>query len=258
MVNDPWFWAFLIGGVPLYWAIADRYRLTALGLLSVTYLVRLEPVGTAALLLWTGLVYVLAPVGRNAPARSWIVPGLVLSLLAYLAYFKYVPRLLAAVASEPVIARVAMPIGISYFTFKLIHYVVERARGNIGPHDVFDFVSYIMLVPIFSAGPIERFDHYLSRRESAWRAQSAAEGVTRIAHGLVKKFLVADLLVLPLLASVRDGGELLLDLSHLPTWKVWAFCVRSFLYLYLDFSAYSDIAIGASRLFGLNILENFN
>lgn len=258
MVTDLWFWAFLAFGVPLYWLVAARYRAAVLAIMSVAYLFRLDSPATLALLGWTVLVYVVAPAGRPMRPRSWVLPGLVLSLLGYLAYFKYVPRLLAAVSSEPFVARVAMPLGISYFTFKLIHYAVERSRGNIAPHGFSDFVSYIMLVPIFSAGPIERFDHYLSRREDLWRGQSAAEGVTRIAHGLIKKFLIANLLLLPLLSSVRDGGELLHDLASLPTWKVWAFCVRSFLYLYLDFSAYSDIAIGASRLFGLNILENFN
>jgi alginate O-acetyltransferase complex protein AlgI len=258
MVTDLWFWAFLIVGVPVYWLVAARYRAAVLGIMSVAYLMRLDTPATMALLAWTVLVYAVAPAGTATRPRSLVVPGLVLSLLGYLAYFKYVPRLLAAVAAEPFVAHVAMPLGISYFTFKLIHYVIERARGNLAPHGFWDFVSYIALVPIFTAGPIERFDHYLSRREDAWRAQSAAEGATRIAHGLIKKFLIANLVLLPLLSSVRDGGELLQDLSRLPTWKVWAFCVRSFLYLYLDFSAYSDIAIGASRLFGLNILENFN
>lgn len=258
MVNDPWFWGFLVLGVPAYWSSPDRYRLALLSALSIGYLVRLEPVGTSVLLGLTALVYLVSPTGPNVPARTWIVPTLVIGLLGYLAYFKYVPRLLAAVSGEPALAQVAMPLGISYFTFKLVHYVVERSRGTLGTHDVWTFCSYIVLVPIFSAGPIERFDHYLGHREAAWRAQSAAEGMTRIAHGLIKKFLIADLVVLPLLASVRSGGELAASLPDLPTWKVWAFCVRSFLYLYLDFSAYSDVAIGASRLFGLSIMENFN
>ena len=229
-----------------------------LATLCVAYLLRLQLLATALLLIWVLLFYYGTPSRSGPGVRSWALRALIAGSLGYLAVWKYLPALAPLAWAGPVLVGWAAPLGISYFTFKFIHYAVERRRGNIAPHGFSDFLSYIVLVPIFSAGPIERFDHFLANRERSWRAQSAAEGLTRIGHGLIKKFLVANLLVLPLLASVRDGGELLDQLSELPTWKVWAFCIRSFLYLYLDFSAYSDIAIGASRLFGLRILENFN
>lgn len=256
MVGDVWFWAVLVIGAPTFWLLPERFRMTFLGVLSGAYLVRLDPISVLALGAWTVGVFVLAPHIRATRGRG-VLTVAVLALLAYLAYFKYLPRLLAAVQSEAVVS-VALPIGISYFTFKLIHYLVEVSRSNIQPHRFAEFAAYIFLMPIFTAGPIERFDHFLKARETSWLPTSTADGLTRISHGLIKKFVFGNLVLLPLLGSVRDGGDLIAQLADLPTWKVWAFCIRSFLYLYLDFSAYSDVAIGASRLFGLRIIENFN
>ncbi len=258
MITDWLFWAFLALAVPIFWLLPPRHRLGFLAAVSFLYLLRLEPRGTLALAAWTIAFYRLVPRLVRSNARRALLPAFVLAPLAYLAYFKYLPALIEAVSPEPVLARVAVPLGISYFTFKLIHYAIEVSRGNLKGHDFTEFACYIFLVPIFSAGPIERFDHFLANREPEWRLQSTAEGLTRIVHGLVKKFVIANLLLLPLYGGVPDGAVLLERLGELPAWKVWGFCVLSFLYLYLDFSAYSDIAIGASRLFGLRIMENFH
>ena len=131
-------------------------------------------------------------------------------------------------------------------------------RDNLPAHSIQEFLSYIFLVPIFTAGPIERFDHFQNNREPRWQAVLAVEGLTRIAHGLIKKLVLGNLVLLPLFGSVPDGAALLAQLGELPTYAVWRFCGLSFLYMYLDFSAYSDIAIGSSRLFGIRIMENFD
>jgi alginate O-acetyltransferase complex protein AlgI len=252
------FWTFLALGVPAFWLLPARHRLGFLAALSFTYLLYLAPGGTVALAAWTIGYFLLVPRLVRSSARGRFMPVLVLAPLAYLAYFKYLPELIDAVSPEPVLAGFAVPLGISYFTFKLIHYAVEVSRGRLRAHDFAEFACYMFLVPIYSAGPIERFDHFLGNREQDWRLQSTAEGLTRIAHGLIKKFVIANLVLLPLYGNVGDGGALLERLSELPSWKVWGFCVITFLYTYLDFSAYSDIAIGASRLFGLRIMENFD
>src|SRR5690606_12379997 len=120
------------------------------------------------------------------------------------------------------------------------------------------FACYVFLLPIFTAGPIERSDHCLAARESAGRLAATAEGLTRIAHGLIKKFVIGNPVLLPPNAGATDARIVLQRLTALPPRKVAGFCALTFLYRYLDFSAYSDIAIGASRLFGLRIMENFN
>lgn len=258
MLTDWLFWLFLLVGVPTFWTISPRHRLPFLGALSFAYLLHLESLSILVLAAWTVAFYLLVPRIARPGAPRRLLSIIVLSALAYLAYFKYLPRLSAAMSAEPLLAQVAVPLGISYYTFKLIHYAVEVSRGNIRSHTFGEFACYVFLVPIFTAGPIERFDHFLANREPVWQLQSTAEGLTRIAHGLIKKFVIANMVLLPAFGNISNAGVLLEQLPALPTWKVWGFCILTFLYLYLDFSAYSDIAIGASRLFGLRIMENFN
>src|SRR5262249_9502951 len=91
-----------------------------------------------------------------------------------------------------------------------------------------------------------------------WSIGSSVEGSTRIIHGLIKRFFLCDLILTPLFHGVDTSEKLLASLPIFPTWKVWAFCGITYLIFYLEFSAYCDIAIGSSRLFGLVIMENFD
>ena len=207
---------------------------------------------------WSLCFYFFCPMVRHRTKIRWVLPVLITMTLGYLAYFKYIPRIIASFSEEPILQNIILPIGISYYTFKLIHYAVETARNNIKAHSLADFFCYIFLMPIFTAGPIERFDHFLDNCSRTLSTVDAVEGVTRIMHGLIKKLVLAEMVLMPLFGDVTDGAKLLDRLPELQTYKVWGFCVLSFLYMYLDFSAYSDLAIGTSRLFGIRIMENFN
>src|SRR5262249_47825752 len=115
---------------------------------------------------------------------------------------------------------------------------------------------WMFLFPAFTAGPIERFDHFLSHQELNLRLQSIVDGTTRIIHGLIKKFIIAEIMLGPAF-TYASHGLLVQRLGSTPTWSVWLSATAVYLYLYMDFSGYSDIAIGGSRLFGLRIMENF-
>ena len=276
MVGNVTFWACLLLSVALFWLLPRRWRLPFIGIVSFAYLFSIDGAITGAdgslsasrilsrnrltlihLLGWTVLFYVVC---RNLDSfgrwRRFVVPALVLSILGYLAYFKYVPILLAYLGGAPFAQKIIIPLGISYFSFKFIHYAIERSRGNIAPHGFGHFLAYIGLFPIFTAGPIERFDHFQSHQEQRFSRSHLIVGGTRIIHGLIKKFVVGGIL----LAGLRPwtAPELLANLDHLAFWNVWRFLIISYLIIYVDFSAYSDIAIGSSRLFGLTIMENFN
>jgi alginate O-acetyltransferase complex protein AlgI len=258
MITDLNYWILLAFGVPVFWIIPQGFRLGFLALISFAYVFSLEPIGSIVLLAWSMCFYFFSPLARRSISLNWILPVLVVGILGYLAYFKYLPRILGAFSGEPVLHRVIIPLGISYFTFKLIHYAVEVYRGNIPEHNLQNFLCYIFLAPIFTAGPIERFDHFQKNIQTVWNRELAVEGLTRIAHGLIKKLVIGNIILLSMFGTVNDAATLLERLAALPTYKVWGFCVLSFLYMYLDFSAYSDIAIGTSRLFGIRIMENFN
>jgi alginate O-acetyltransferase complex protein AlgI len=259
MIQDPAFWLILFVSVAAYWMLPKLLRDWFLATVSFAYVAFLDPMTASVLVVWVLLFFYLAPrTVAAAKYKSWILPSLILAILAYLAYYKYLPQIAAFASAQAATGSLVVPLGISYFTFKLIHYAVEVVRGNIRDHSLGRFFCYIFLFPIFTAGPIERFDHFLANREKTWKLQSTVEGVTRIVHGLIKIFVVANLLRLPELNSGIIGtGDLISRLSGLDTYQVWIFVALAYLYAYVDFSAYSDIAIGASRLFGFRIMENF-
>jgi alginate O-acetyltransferase complex protein AlgI len=149
-----------------------------------------------------------------------------------------------------------LPIGISFFTFEFIHYAVERWRGRVEQGSVSEYLAFILFFPTMVAGPIKRFDDFLpklrahpdpSRFALDWRV-----GITRILTGLAKKFAIADLLT-AMTSNLNLEGISGAPRSILLLW-VFAYGMK----IYFDFSAYSDIAIGSARLFGLRIPENFN
>ena len=257
MITEASYWAVVVVAAVVYWLL-PRGRVGFLAAVSFAYLLTGDAFSVLVLAGWAGAFYLLAPRvragGPGARALSW---ALVLGIVGYLAYFKYVPPLLASFAAEGRPHDLILPLGISYFTFKLVHYAVEVGRGNIRPHPVSEFLLYIFLFPIFSAGPIERFDNFLKNREERITAQGVAEGLTRILHGLIKKFVIAEALIVPLLAD-PPAERLAMNLQDFNPLRIWYHLGFFFLFAYLDFSAYTDIAVGTSRLFGFRIIENFN
>ncbi len=264
MVQSPWHWAVLAVSVAVYWRLPMRWRMRFLGAVSFAYLSWAEHALTGRVLTVPVLLgvmlafYALGPVAaRPGPAGRRVLGLMILAALGYLAFFKYVPPVAHALELRWAFAGVAVPLGISYYTFKLIHYAIEVARGNVKDRSPGTFFCYVFLFPIFSAGPIERYDHFLSNRAERLAADDLLAGLARIIHGLVKKFVVMELFLAPLFGSNPDGAALVAHLDRLSTVQVWGFAVLTYLWAYLDFSAYSDLAIGSARLFGIRIMENF-
>ncbi len=255
MIADPLFLACITLGPVVYWVLPERWRNHFLVLLSVGYLCTLAVWPTLVLVAWTTLFFYLAPKAKDASNPRRFTGALVLGILGWMALFKYVPRLVDAIATTSLEAQILLPLGISYYAFKLVHYAIEVGRGRIGEHRLGDALVWATLFPAFSAGPIERFDHFLAQRHARPDAALVADGMTRIVHGLIKKVFFADVVLLGLAGTPR---ELVANLDTTSTPAVWGFCFVMYLWAYLDFSAYSDIAIGASKLFGIELMENFN
>ncbi len=258
MVQSGTFWAALVIGVTVFWVLPKRFRMAFLAAWSAALLLQRAPISVATLGAWLILFHTVARMAAKSPARHrWALPALIVAALGCLAYFKYLPPLVEALAGNWVEMKVVIPLGISYFTFKLIHYALEVARGTIRDHSLADFACYIFLLPIFIAGPIERFDHFLANREHNFSHTLLVEGATRIIHGLIKRCVLADL-ILGTVYSMDDIATLAANPAAVAPATVWRYVILTYAYAYLDFSAYSDIAIGASRMFGLRIMENFN
>lgn len=269
MFQSPIYWLVLFAAVIAFWIIPRAVRFGFLGLVSFGYLYWIEARHaepfiqfnhTVVLLLWTIGFYFFAPFAlRKGRVGKLTVTLLILAIVAYLGYYKYIPRIARDFfGPDSPMAAIALPLGISYFTFKLIHYVAETARGTFTQRSFQRFLSFIFFFPIFTAGPIERYDHYLASDPDRFRAEHVVHGMTRIIYGLIKKFVIAELMLMPLIHGLPGREDLVEFLPILPWYKVVSYLCGHFLYAYLDFSAYSDIAIGSSRLFGIKIMENFN
>ncbi len=144
------------------------------------------------------------------------------------------------------------PLSASYLTFQLIHFAVERARGNIAakvrPES---FASYALFFPTLPAGPIKRFENYRAQAEtpSAFDSGEFSAGLFRVALGFFKKLVIAQA-CFTLLDGWRGAGE--------SVFITWACCWLYFIFIYADFSGYSDIAIGTAKMMGISVEENFD
>lgn len=195
----------------------------------------------------------------------------VLLAVALLGYFKYRNMLLmtwhsfqqagfsglmgqADSTALPELPQLILPLAISFFTFEFIQYAVDSHRKDMPEHSFVDFMAFLMFFPTLIAGPIKRFQDFVPQMASArFSWLQIQQGSSRILIGLAKKMIIADSLdpwVQPLLSS-----EAILQAS--PTQlgvALLAYAIK----IYLDFSGYSDIAIGSARLFGIAIPENFD
>jgi len=150
--------------------------------------------------------------------------------------------------------QIALPIGISFFTFQKISYIVDVYRGTTKPAKrAVDFLLYVALFPQLIAGPIVRY-HDISQElvSRTHHAVDVFEGMYRFCIGLGKKVLIAN--VMAETADVVFG----LDASHLTSGFAWLGILAYGFQIYFDFSGYSDMAIGLGRMMGFHFLENFN
>ncbi|MBF0622075.1 MAG: MBOAT family protein [Magnetococcales bacterium] len=259
MITDLSYWLVLLGAAVVFWLIPDRFRVSFLGIVSVGLLLPADWMAVVSLIVWTSAFYYCSRhLNGGDESKRRILSWLIWGLIAQLAFFKLRPALLGQFISDnEAVMSLVLPFGISYFTFKLIHYALETRRGNIKQHDFSIFFLYIFFFPIYPAGPIERFDAFIKNRSKTINSADIADGLTRIAHGLIKKFVIAEGIIIPLMSAPLVAQAV--NDPELASWmRTWMYVVLFFIYAYLDFSAYSDIAIGSSRLFGFRIMENFN
>ncbi|HYV27709.1 MAG TPA: MBOAT family O-acyltransferase [Candidatus Eisenbacteria bacterium] len=147
-----------------------------------------------------------------------------------------------------------LPLGISFFTFEFIHYAVDRYRGKTEAGSFAEYLTFILFFPTMVAGPIKRYQDFRPKLLNPSRAWSKdwQQGITRILSGLAKKFAVADLLT-----AFTDHLNRA-DIAQAQRWVLPVWLLAFGFKIYFDFSAYSDIAIGSARLFGIKVPENFD
>lgn len=228
-----------------------------------------EPIWIVLLILSSAVDWANSIFIENHRGTKWAKVGVVFTVvfnLCLLATFKYdvfivdqVNGLLGTSFSAP---GYALPIGISFYTFHTISYVVDVYRGDIKAQRNFpNFLMYVSLFSSLVAGPIIRYahvEHEIDKRNENIRDFSA--GISRFCIGLFKKVIIANIAAEIVRKYMGDNSDplSLTELAGLSSWEAWVGLIMFAIQIYFDFSGYSDMAIGLGRMFGFHFRENFN
>ena len=193
-------------------------------------------------------------IGRGRRKKLFLTLSLVLSF-ALLGYCKYadffIENFNAVTGLSLPLLKIALPIGISFYTFQIASYEIDVYRGDVAAqHNFIDFAAYVAMFPQLIAGPIVRYrDIAPQLKERTHSLEAAASGASRFAVGLGKKVLVANVLA-QLVSAYKASAEQ-------TALYAWLYTIAFTLQIYFDFSGYSDMAIGLGRIFGFSFPENF-
>lgn len=253
----PFLFYFLPCALGLYFLAPRRLKNAALLLSSLVFYAWGEPrfVLFMAAAILQG--YAAARLMERYPAcrRLLLTLSAVLSL-GLLGYCKYADFLISgfnAVTGLSVpLLRITLPIGISFYTFQILSYVIDVYRGDApAQRSLIDLAAYIAMYPQLVAGPIVRYaDVAPQLRSRTHTVQDAALGARRFVLGLGKKVLLANVLY-ELVTVYQQSGQKTVLLT-------WMYAAAYMMHVYFDFSGYSDMAIGLGRIFGFRYLENFD
>ncbi len=262
---------FFLAFFALYWLSASRLRWQNMLLLVGSYAFYALTDWHMCLLLLaaTAAFYGLGLLVQYHLARDDGKEGLCTTLgvvlgVAVLFYFKYLDFCIESVAAllnhmglscQPATLHILMPVGVSFFTFKLISYLLEIHRQRIdATRDFVAFAGYVAFFPTLMSGPIDRPNKFLPQLQQPRRFDYglAFEGCRQTLWGLVKKKLVADNLA-PVVAAVWQS----VSTTDAAIGDYWMALLLYPVQMYMDFSGYSDMAIGASKLLGFRVAVNF-
>ena len=250
-----------------YWTLrSQRLRMIWILGASIVFYARWNPWLVSLVLFTAAFDFRMAHLIERAQAprrRRALLTAAIVVPLGILAYFKYTNFLLGTAgnafhwlgfAGDPPFLRIILPLGISFYTFETIAYVVDVYRGRIrAERDILDYAIYLMFFPHLIAGPIVRPGSFLpqTRRLKKFDWNRMHLGARLFMLGLIKKVAIADQMAL-----VAD--PVFAHPSAYSTGAVWAAVIGYAVQIYCDFSGYSDMAIGIAHTLGFKLPRNFN
>ena len=255
----PFLYCFLPAVVIVYFLVPRWLKNTVLLCFSLLFYGWGEPkllgLMVFTILLFYGCGIFIGKAKTQRWKKIWLVVSVVISV-ALLGIFKYADFFISSVNSVTGLSvpllRLALPVGISFYTFQCLSYTIDVYRGDVAyQKNLISFGAYVALFPQLIAGPIVRYVDVvreLEGRTHSW--ENVTEGLRRFLVGLGKKVLIADNFAL-LIQIFRDSGEK-------SVLFYWMYAIAFMLNIYFDFSGYSDMAIGLGRVFGFRFIENFN
>ncbi len=246
-VSFIWF-AWLAGTVAMYWLIPHTWRDIWLIVVSLTFLVVHAP-GSALLLVSFSLLTYACGAKGGRHCGYWIAVAVVV-MLGVLSYYKVTVR----TNPEGLVREILIPMGLSYYSFRCVHYLLERFRGTLPLHTFREFLSYLFFLPTLVVGPIHRFKPFLDDHHTKqWRSDTLSEGVEHMLYGYVKVAVLANFLF------STQMGRFIGSIDPQSTTRIlYLEMLRGAMNLYLQFSGFSDIAIGFALLLGYRVMENFH
>lgn len=238
-----------------YFIVPRKYKNLVLLIFSLIFYFYGEPKYIFLMLFEIFVAYIGAIAIDKYKSKSMFILALFIPIIL-LVVFKYTDFFITNINNifntKFKLLNIALPIGISFYTFQIISYIVDVYKGKVKVQKNFiKLATYVSLFPQLIAGPIVRYEvieDELDNRKHSF--EDFAIGVRRFTIGLAKKVLIANIL-----------GELCTKFDLVDERSIvfyWIFAISYMLQIYFDFSAYSDMAIGLGRIFGFHFLENFN
>jgi len=226
--------------VLLSWVVPKTWSFLTIILTTALFLSFHAPLSFIVLLLTTtGSFYLFQRQARN----TTIVFSLIGLLSFVFLWFK-------ATGTSPLHNKI-FPLGISYYCLRHIHYLFERYKQKLADHSFTDYLCYSFFLPALLVGPIHRFPEFrrdLHRRR--WDDKNFSEGLERILYGYIKIIVLGNFLL---------ASQISPHLNPASSWlQAYLETILNWLHLYIQFSGYSDVAIGFSLLMGFRIIENFH
>lgn len=244
---SPVWLGWMVLTIGLYWLTPLPWRFLTLVVISGAFLAIHDPLSLIILLsltLWTHAMTCRPKVdGRHCLLTCLLIVGV-------LGWYKI--QIIQDLDIQN-LTTAAIPLGLSYYCFRLMHYAIERYKGTVQPAELQEFLAYLFFIPTIVVGPIHRYpqfhkDYHRARLDPAL----LSEGMERIVFGYAKIAILGNYLINNKFSQYIGS----LDSEHV--WLVYYLeVVRNGLNLYLQFSGFSDIAIGFARLLGFRVMENF-
>ncbi len=255
----PFLYYFLPLVLITYFAVPKKLKNAVLFVYSLVFYAWGEPLYVflmaASITSAWGLALLMDKAKTQKARKILMIISVVISF-SFLAYFKYadffISNFNAATGLSIPLLKLALPVGISFYTFQIASYTIDVYRGDTKANkNIVNFGTYVVLFPQLIAGPIVRYVDIAEMLENRTHTlEKTAYGIKRFCLGLGKKVLLAN--TFGELCSVFRASDEKTVLFY------WMYAAAFMLQIYFDFSGYSDMAIGLGRIFGFTFLENFN
>ena len=266
LFNSLHFLIFFPVTVFLYYLLPHKFRWVCLLAASYYFYMSWNPVYAFLILFTTGVNFIAAiymgKTESHKKKKAFLLLGIIssLSVLFVFKYFNFLNEVGAGLLSyiglsvSPISIKVLLPVGISFYTFQTLSYTIDVYRGRTEAEKHFGiFALYVSFFPQLVAGPIERSTNLLPQfyEKHSFDGQRMREGILLMLWGLFKKMVIADRLAV-FVNTVYAG------VTGQPGWVILIATLFFSFQIYCDFSGYSDIAIGAARCMGFDLMQNFN